>query len=388
MGESPSATVDLVDDQPPRISWRMVFLLFTAGFALRFAYFTLDDLTRDRSGTFITRLIEEGTGAYTLMALFPLMAFAERRFPLSSGRWRRNWSWHLLAFVPVTALHTSLMGLTRWVVFPGLGLGHYDYGRMPLRYFMEAPEDLISYATILCLLTFLRVQRDLRTREVRAVVLERDAANARLESLSLRLHPHFLFNAMNAISSTVYDDPVAADEMIGRLGDLLRQVMRTSDRQEIIVREELDTLRAYLLFVEARFGDRVRCTLDVSPTALELAVPVFLLQPLVENAVRHGASLEYGDTEILISITDSDNRLRVVVENDVAAPPVDPARIGTGLGTTRDRLRLLYGATAALVTTREADRFRVTVDIPAHSLPPSPPAQEQVRDTEHARTHR
>ena len=177
---------------------------------------------------------------------------------------------------------------------------------------------------------------------MRSAALERDAVAARLEALSMRLQPHFLFNALNTISSTVYDDPIAADEMIGRLGDLLRQALRASDHQEITVAEELETLRAYLAFVEARFGDRVRCRLDVAPGATSIAVPAFLLQPLVENAVRHGASAEYGSGDILVRITRSNARLEVVVENDVVAAP-DDERVGTGLGTTRARLQLLYG---------------------------------------------
>src|SRR5689334_16010741 len=96
-----------IDDPTPRITWPALFLLFTAAWALRFGYFELDDLTRQRFGTIATRLIEEGTGAYSAMLLFPIIAAAERRFPLSSGRWR-SWPWHVLAFIPYTALHTSL----------------------------------------------------------------------------------------------------------------------------------------------------------------------------------------------------------------------------------------------------------------------------------------
>ncbi|HEX3867378.1 MAG TPA: histidine kinase [Gemmatimonadaceae bacterium] len=386
MAKSPVAPLD---DQPPRIPLAALFVLFTVAWMLRFAYFTLDDVTRSYSGTAVRHLLEEGTGSYSAMMLFPLIAAAERRFPLSSGRWR-NWPWHLGAVVPYTALHTSLMAMSRWTLFPALGLGAYDYGRMSIRYFMEAPEDAISYATLLCLLTFLRVQQELRAREVRAAALERDTVAARLEALSLRLQPHFLFNALNTISSTVYDDPIAADEMIGRLGDLLRQALRTSDRQEVSVGEEMDTLRAYLAFVDARFGDRVRCALRVGADASAVAVPVFLLQPLVENAVRHGLSSEYEQTDIDVSIALNGGRLRVVVDNAVAearaarATRVEPARIGTGLGTTRDRLRLLYGSDGQITSENANGRFRVSIEIPAR--PASP--RETVADVEHAGAHR
>jgi LytS/YehU family sensor histidine kinase len=249
---------------------------------------------------------------------------------------------------------------------------------------MESAQDFFSYATFLCILTLFRAQQRLRDREVRSAELERDAANARLEALSLRLQPHFLFNALNTISSTVYEDPVAADEMIGRLGDLLRQSLRTADRQEITLGEELETLRAYLTFVDARFGDRVHCRVESSPSLDAIAVPAFMLQPLVENAVHHGASAEYGVTDILVRMAQVNDRLEVLVENDVAISP-EPERVGTGLGTTRDRLRLLYGSAAELETSSRDGRFRVTIRVPARQL--AQVATEPLEPT-NARAHR
>jgi two-component system LytT family sensor kinase len=192
---------------------------------------------------------------------------------------------------------------------------------------------------------------------------------------------------LNTISSTVYDDPVAADDMIGRLGDLLRQALQTGDRPEIRVDEELEMLRAYLTFVEARFGDRLRCELRVDDTAKGLAIPAFLLQPLVENAVRHGAFAESGDTEILIAVSHDADRLRVIVENDIdeAAPPM--SRLGTGLGTSRDRLRLMYGAAGTLTAGAETGRFRVQVELPAHVPAPHRPTSTD-EGAIHASAHR
>jgi two-component system, LytTR family, sensor kinase len=367
-----------LDDQPPRISWRLTFMLFVLATVLRFAYFYLDDLTRQMSGTLVRRLLEEGTGNFASAILFPIAVLLERRYPVDRGRWRRHWFVHVVGYIVYSVAHTTVIALTRAVVFPAAGQGTYDYGVMSVRYFMEAAQDFFSYAAFVAVLTLMRVQQHLRAREVRSAELERDAANARLEILSLRLQPHFLFNALNTISSTVYDDPVAADDMIGRLGDLLRQALQTGDRPEIRVDEELEMLRAYLTFVEARFGDRLRCELHVDDSTNGLAIPAFLLQPLVENAVRHGALAESGNTEILISVSQQAGRLTIVVENDIdeAAPPM--SRIGTGLGTSRDRLRLLYGASATLTAGAETGRFRVQVDLPAHvpaAKQSSPPAE-------------
>jgi LytS/YehU family sensor histidine kinase len=291
---------------------------------------------------------------------------------------------HVAGYVAYSTLHTTLIAGMRAVVFPMLGYGPYDYGIMSVRYFMEAAQDLFSYGTYLAVLTLLRVQHHLRAREVRAAELERDAANARLEALSLRLQPHFLFNARNTISSTVYEDAAAADDLIGRLGELLRASLRTSDRQEISLAEELEILGAYRALVEARFGDRARFAIEIDDAARSLAVPAFLLQPLIENAVRHGMTLEFGHVEIVVNAAVNRGVLRLIVENDAPDTGGVATPDGTGLGATRDRLRLLYGTEASLDTTRAGGRFRVIVTIPAHDAAPvDPPLEEST-----ARAHR
>jgi hypothetical protein len=283
---------DLSDpgDRAPTINWRVAFLLFTLAGLLRFLYFYLDDITRSVPHSLGRRVLEESTGAYAALLLFPLIVAVERRYPLPAGRWRRDWPAYVVTYVVYTVGHTTLMALSRAAIYPLLAHRAYDYGRMPARYFMESAEDVISFVVIAGILTFMRVQQHLREREVRAATLERDAANARLEVLGLRLQPHFLFNALNTIASTVYDDPVAADEMIGHLGDLLRRTLRTSERQEIPLAEELEMLSAYLALVAARFGDRITCDVESALACHAMGVPPLLLQPLAENAVVHGAA--------------------------------------------------------------------------------------------------
>lgn len=379
----PAAPLD-VDDRPPRIRWSWVVALFGVAGLLRFAYFYLDDLTRGMHGTFVQRFLEEGTGILASALFFPIAALMERRFPVDRGRWRRAWAPHVLGFVLYSAAHTSFMALSRAVLAPALGLGPYDYGILSVRYFMESAQDAFSYFTFIAILTLIRVSARLRAKEIRTATLERDAANARLHALSLRLQPHFLFNALNTISSTVYSDPAAADELIGRLGELLRTSLRTGERQEISVAEELDVLHAYVSLVEARFGDRLAITTTASPDAMQLAVPSFLLQPLVENAVHHGSALEFERTAIDVDVAVRGGQLELVVENDVDGD--EPSeRIGTGLGATRDRLRLLYGAEQSLEITRGEKRFRVTVRLPAH---PAPSAEVVVGEPRYARSHR
>ncbi|MEP7001434.1 MAG: histidine kinase [bacterium] len=373
------------DDDAPRVRWRSAFVAYTALGVLRFTSFYLDDVTRSEPDTLVRRLLEESTGAYTALLLFPAVVAIERRFPLTLGRWRRVWPAHVAAFLGTSVVHTTLMAVSRTTLYPLLGHGAYDYGRMSVRYFMEASVDLIGYALVVGVLSALRIQERLRLRDVRAAALERDAATAQLRALSLQLQPHFLFNALNTISSTVYDNPVAADELIGRLGDLLRHALRTTERQEVTVSEELETLRAYLTFVDARFGDRVHVVLDVDQTTHELAVPAFLLQPLVENAVHHGAAREFGASSIHVVITRTVAELDIRIDNDVDATRTEPLQIGTGLGTTRDRLRLLYGSAATLATLVTDGQFSVRISMPARELAPR---DDTSRIEEHAGAHR
>jgi two-component system, LytTR family, sensor kinase len=365
-------------DRPARISWPITIGLFGVATVLRFAYFYLDDLTRRLHGTLVTRLIEEITGNVASALFFPIAVLAERRFPLDAGRWRRNWSAHVVGYVVYSGLHTSFLAASRAVLFPALGQGSYDYGILTIRYFMESSQDLFSYAAFIAILTLIRVQHKLRDRELRAAVLERDAASARLDALSARLQPHFLFNALNTISSKAYEDPVVADELIGRLGDLLRESLHAGGRAEIPLGEELRVLAAYLAFVDARFGDRIRCAVDVDPTATDLAVPAFLLQPLVENAVRHGASSDDGVAEISVVVRPTPRGLSLVVENDSPADGSEAPTFGTGLGATRDRLAILYGSAASIHASANDGKFRATITLPARHAEPSPANPELV----------
>lgn len=385
MARAHEPPANITPDRPPRIRWSVVAALFALATILRFLYFYLDDLTRAMHGTFVLRALEEGTGNFASALLFPIALLLERRFPVDEGRWRRNWAIHIGGYVVYSAAHTTVMAATRAVLAPALGLGPYDYGIMSVRYFMEAAQDFFSYGTFLGLLTLVRVQQRLNDRAIHGAQLERDAATARLQVLGLRLQPHFLFNALNTISSTVYDDPAAADDMIGHLGELLRRSLRTSDRSEVPLAEELETLNAYLAFVTARFGDRVHCTVAIDNGALSMGIPALSLQPLVENAVRHGVSTEFGRAEVSVKGEVERGELRVIVENDVHEEATEPIRIGTGLGATRDRLRLLYGDAGDLHAAAAAGRFRVTLRLPARPVAPSTTPTEEL---DRARAHR
>jgi two-component system LytT family sensor kinase len=350
----------------------VVVAAFAAVFILRFSTFYLDDITRELPGTLWRRVMEEGTGAFGAFLLFPIVFLVERRFPVTAGRWRQNWPVHILALLAYSVLHTSMLWGGRSLIYAATGNGTYDYGRMSSRYFMESANDIFAYVGFVGVLTLLRIQNALREREVRVAALARAAAESRLEALSVRLQPHFLFNALNTISAAVYEQPAAADEMIGHLGDLLRHALRTSEQPEIALSDELDVLQSYLAIIGARFGDRLQCVVQADPDARALAVPAFLLQPLVENAARHGSVVEYASA-IRIRIERVGDELHIAVENEIPWGGAEEPIPGTGLATTRDRLRLLYGDAHSFTARATGNRFEVSIRIPARVAPVAGP---------------
>jgi signal transduction histidine kinase len=370
-------------DRPGALFWLGAVAAFTAIGLLRFAYRYLDDVARGQTGTFAARAIEEFPGAYAALLLFVGVEWVARRWPLDRRHWRRHLPVHVVALVVYSVVHTGLMALSRVVLFPLAGLGAYDYGRFPVRFFMEFQMDAIAYAVFIAFLTLRRYTRALRERELRAAELERALAQAQLQSLRLRLQPHFLFNALNTISSTMYDDPAAADAMIGQLGELLRRSLQTEQTQEVALREEVELLRDYVAIMRARFGDALRITLDIDPAAERAAIPSLLLQPLVENAVRHGAAARAGRGAVEVRARRADGAVLLEVADDGPGVPDGRDVIGSGVGlaATADRLRLLYGdAHHFAAGNRPGGGFLVSVRLPFRALPEG--------DGDDARPHR
>jgi len=342
-----------------------VIAAFTAVGLLRFTYLFLDDVSRGVSGTLLRRVLEESTGAYSAMLLFAAVFLVERRFPLSDGRWRWNWPVHLGALATYSVVHSTLMWVSRVALAPLFAGTAYDSGRVPVRYLMELPNDVLAYCGFVGVLTFLRVQRALREREANVATLARDAAEARLEAMSARIQPHFLFNALNTISAAVPQNPAAAEEMIGRLGDLLRRALRASDQPEFALSDEVEILKSYLAIISTRSGERVEVDLRVDPSALSVAVPAFLLQPLVENAVRHGR-YEHASA-IVVQVDRREGDVFITIENEMSGVERGDPILGTGLASTQDRLRLLYGDSYAFSAGADGDRFKVAIRIPART---------------------
>jgi LytS/YehU family sensor histidine kinase len=189
-------------------------------------------------------------------------------------------------------------------------------------------------------------------------------ARAELRSLQMQLHPHFLFNTLNAVSAFVRTDPDAAERMIARLSHLLRLALDRVGVPEVSLEEELRVLRTYLEIEQVRFEDRLTVEWRVAPDARQARVPHLLLQPLVENAIRHGIAPSAAPGTIEIVAERRDGALRLAVRDDGVGPG-GGVREGVGLSNTRTRLRQLYGARQRLEVRGGPERgFEVAIELP------------------------
>jgi signal transduction histidine kinase len=302
--------------------------------------------------------IERSAADWMLWALFtPVAVWLARRFSLHGRRILPHVFVHLaagLAFAVAATIGSRLL-------FAALA-GMWMYFLVSTLAF-----NFAVYCGVVAAAHGMEYYRRSREREQ----LEARLTETRLQLLGMQLQPHFLFNTLNTIAEMVHEDVDKADAMIGSLSDLLRRTLDLGARQEITLDEELDLVSRYLDIQKARFGDRLRVQTTIDPSVHGVRVPALLLQPLVENAIRHGLSARVDAGRIDIDARQSDGMLLVTVVDDGPSTPLGgsgPAGNGqerVGLGNTRARLEALYGGDAGLVLGRSEGRgTQVTIRIP------------------------
>ena len=262
--------------------------------------------------------------------------------------------------------------------------------------------DIVAYMAIVGLAHSVHFYRRFREREHRAVYLESNLANARLDALRAQLQPHFLFNSLNAIVALLRRDPRLAEATLMSLSDLLRLALSQSEKQEISLREEMEFVQRYLEIQQTRFGDKLRVEEDIESAALDCLVPSLLLQPLVENAIRHGIEPAENAGTVRLTAHRRNGQLALTVEDDgvglpkpvIELPPamvtdaalnghpqtLAPTRTpsanggagtGIGLANLRSRLEVLYGAQQKLeLSPRPKGGVIVKVEIPWRTTAP------------------
>lgn len=284
-------------------------------------------------------MVWEISSVIVIFTLIPLVVRFERRFRLQAHpRWHIIAA-HLGAATAFSALHIAGMLILRNLAY-GIAGQHYDPGNLPVRAFYEFQKDLITYLTILLVIFAIREFQIRRNADLRAAELSADLSQARLKHLTAQIEPHFLFNALNAISNRMHEDVEAADRMISVLGGLMRAAYDSDNHVLVPLAAELEWLRGYAAMMTERFRGQLAFELKVAPGLDGLKVPRLLLQPLVENALKHG--LAGGRGNLCVEVTRDGSRLHYTISDNGVGIKDATIKPGTGLSNVQRRLELLF----------------------------------------------
>jgi two-component system LytT family sensor kinase len=277
----------------------------------------------------------------------PLVLWFCWRWPLSGGRWRTTLPLHLLAGLLLPAAFIAPATLARYALGRALADPSLYQPLSPGLLFHFLVGNIFTYIDVVAVGHALHYARDSRAKDLRASRLEARLAEAQLQVLRMQLHPHFLFNTLHTISALMQKDLKAADRMLALLGDLLRDSFAKIGAQEVSLKQELEFLERYLEIEKTRFQDRLRVETHVDPETLDAEVPNLLLQPLVENALRHGIARRREAGLVELVARRENGRLELRVRDDGPGLPSEAEmsrRGGVGLANTQARLQQLYGS--------------------------------------------
>jgi two-component system, LytTR family, sensor kinase len=284
-----------------------------------------------------------GWSFYLWGVLTPSAVWLAGRYPIHGNTWFRIVLLYVAASLFLITAQLCLEASVAWfrVGKPGAlpaMLWHYLKQHTQIGF--------VTFWAVIGLVHFYRIHDEARKRHLRAAQLEARLAEAQMENLRAQLHPHFLFNTLQAAATLIHEDPEGAEDILIRLSELLRVSLDELRAHEISLAREVDFLRHYIGIQQRRFGDRLRFDLRLDPDALDCAVPTLVLQPLVENAVRHGVGKHKETDVITIRAFLEQDRLCLGVSNLTSSLDDSPDRLssrGVGLANTRGRLEQLYG---------------------------------------------
>jgi two-component system, LytTR family, sensor kinase len=304
-------------------------------------------LTSEHKQPFIVLLSLNLTYWYSWALLVPGVLWMARHYRFERNTWPRAAVFHFLALFVFTAAHVALATSARGVILDALTERSFDWwSYFRERFFLNLDWEMMTYWAIVAVVHAVDYHRQSQERELTAAQLQTQLAEAQLEALQRQLHPHFLFNTLNTISALMHRDVQAADEMLVQLSDLLRLTLDRVGTQQVPLKDEVDFLRKYLEIEQTRFGDRLHVNIDVDPEVLDAPVPNLILQPLVENALRHGIGPRVGGGRVDVDARQVEGSLMMTVrDNGVGLSPdkLNAFHSGVGLSNTRSRLENLYG---------------------------------------------
>ncbi|HZS48857.1 MAG TPA: histidine kinase [Blastocatellia bacterium] len=290
-------------------------------------------------------LFFELTNWYLYILLAPFVIRLCHRFRID----RENLTKTIIAHVPIALLFTIahsvlLTVITNVPVYGTRELLRFVKSGYPVLIF-DFLFSVVVYVMILSLTHAMDYYKQYREEELTASELKAQLAQSQLQALKMQLHPHFLFNTLNSISALQMEDTDAAQKMTARLGDFLRLTLDNVGSQKVTLKQEMEFLSCYLDIERVRFGRRLTVNVNIEPDALDVSVPNLILQPIAENAIKHGIASQIAPGRIDISARVSDHSLKIEVSDNgpgLRNNGTDP-REGMGLTNTRERLERLYG---------------------------------------------
>jgi len=302
---------------------------------------------------------------YTCAIFTPAIFAVAQRFRLDSAAWPKALPVHILACASFIVLKLALfIPLAR-----ALGWGDGDVDLLQWIY-ADGFALLLVYATVAGARYALDYYENYRERLIKTAELEARLSRVQLDAVRARLHPHFLFNSLNALSTLIHKDAPAADRMVLELGELLRRAISDGAPMEVPLHEEIAFVERYLNVMQIRFGERLHVTIDVAADVREAYVPNMLLQPLVENAIVHGIGQSSTAGEIIVRARREREALELTVLDDGPGLKVNIGEDGIGLRNTRQMLHQLYRDDQSLqLSARSGGGAVARVRLPFHETP-------------------
>jgi two-component system, LytTR family, sensor kinase len=343
------------------IGWTLVGLFFTSQILVSYAYMK-------NSIPFAKALFWQMSICYLWALATPLVFWLARRFRIERQHWLRR---ILLHAVVGLVLVSTMSGVHYPIFMPFIGYRNdMSWFGVFKNVFFNLDRQLAIYWLLVMMSHALNYYNSFRQGQFQSAQLRTQLVQSQLEALKMQLHPHFLFNTLHSISALLNKDTEAARRMISRLGDFLRLTLENAGTQEVTLQEEMEFLNSYLEIERIRFQDRLTTNVEVDPRMLDVRVPNLILQPIVENAMRHAVATHTHAGRIEITAMARNGCLRIQVKDNgpgLAADQVSVNQIGKGVGlsNTKARLECLYGSEHLLELANDPNGgLVVTLEIP------------------------
>ncbi len=347
--------------------WLLIFGGWTFAAVFFAGHQSLQNLFSENTTSFRSLLKWQIASGWSWLALMPLILWLTKKFSPEGESFHRNLSILISTGMFIILLQLAINAL----ILPPLGFPpnrrfetYTDAYRF--MFLTNFPWSLLIYFTVLGTIFVTRYYRKFREREVQTAQLESNLARARLQVLKMQLHPHFLFNTHNAISELIHKDPDAAEKTLTNLSDLLRISLEKLDVEEVTLEQELEFSKKYIEIEQTRFQERLQFKMHIAPETLDAQVPNMLLQPLIENAIKHGITpLKRGGTVEIEAVKKNGHLLLKISDNGIGSGDGKNLIKGIGLANTKARLLNLYKNNQSFeIESDENNGFSVKLKIP------------------------